>query len=162
MKKIISALVIISVFLLFSFSADARSRGKDHTGQGGSPHMGGSPMGDSGDGGNETTKESAKDCKAIYILKDKETGIDKYSLPDLKLVTSVDFPAGTTATDIGIAGECGDPTETILVHVIKNQAVVLQSFDQNLQSTGELTLEQLPQKDNGNNNDNGSSSGSTN
>ncbi len=57
--------------------------------------------------------KSAKDCQFLYILQNES--IDKHSLPDLALVTSVDLPRDTEGEAIDIAGQCGDPKETVLV-----------------------------------------------
>lgn len=86
-------------------------------------------------------KSAAMDCEFLYILREDE--IDKHSLPNLQLVTSIDLPPRTKGKAIDIAGECGDPQETILVLVKRKGhggGESILSYDKNLQQIGELSL----------------------
>lgn len=86
-------------------------------------------------------KNHASNCEFLYILR--EDSIDKHSLPSLSLVLSADLPIRTKGESINIAGECGDPQETILVSVKRkgrDGGEAILSYNKDLQLIGELSF----------------------
>ncbi|GEM_PF-4299828 len=111
---------------------------------------------------------AGKDCQFLYILKDNS--LNKHSLPDLKLVLSVNLPPGDVGIAVDVGGDCPSTTKTILVRA-DNQSnsneEVLLSYNENLQLIGTLTLRKDTSgsendEGDGNNNDNSGNDNSGN
>lgn len=131
MRKIANLFVVFAVILTFSLPNCVNAKGKDKEI-------------DVEDLIEE--KSAAKDCNFLYILTGDK--IDKYSLPDLQLITSAVLPSNTRGKAIDIAGGCSDPNQTILV-IAKRKRVgeVLLSLNRDLQIVGELLFEDIEDDD---------------
>ena len=103
---------------------------------------------DEGNQVNPKIEDLAKDCQSLYVLR--TTRIDKLSLPSFTVLTSVNLPPRTKGMDISLAGECNDPSQTILVTAkqkAENTDKVLISYDGNLQFVAQLTLDKDDEDD---------------
>ena len=110
---------------------------------------------------------AGKDCQFLYILK--ENSINKHSLPDLKLVLSVNLPQDTKGKAIDVGEGCNSP-KAILVRAesdTNGEEEILLSYDENLQLVGRLALlkdvgadeNENDQNDNNDENDHGDDNG---
>ncbi|MBI3308655.1 MAG: hypothetical protein HYZ79_04715 [Candidatus Melainabacteria bacterium] len=121
--------LILSILILVSFSLpyDATAKGKNRQEV------------EVGDLISES--KAAKDCEFLFILS--KSTINKHSLPNLQFVASVDLPSDTKGEGIDIAGQCGDPQETILVLAKRKghgSGEVLLSYNKDLQLVGEISF----------------------
>ncbi|MBI3623354.1 hypothetical protein HY212_04735 [Candidatus Pacearchaeota archaeon] len=84
---------------------------------------------------------AGKDCQFLYILK--EDSLNKHSLPDLKLVLSVNLPPGDKGIAIDVGGDCPSTAKAILVRAesdSNDNEEILLSYDENLLLLGTLSL----------------------
>ncbi len=112
-----------------------------------------------------TSVNSAKDSNSLYVLGDKS--IEKYSLPDLKLVLSVDLPSDSVGKGIDVVGICSsNQNPIILVSVEQSGGEAVLSYNKDLQliatlQTNTVSSDIQNEEDDGDNNDNDGDNGNT-
>ena len=124
MKKIFN-LILVGVILFSGFQLCANAHHEDNS-------------------GIRDVQDLTKDCKALYVLT-KDT-VQKFSVPNLTLVKSVNLPSHTRGKKITLAGACGDPTETVLVSA-NGKGSVLLSYNEDLQLIAQLNINERDDDD---------------
>lgn len=89
-------------------------------------------------------------CNTLFHLH--EAQLIKFTLPDLTKVKTIDLPEGAQAQSLRVAGECSDPSRTVLVAVTRKNdndkyENALLSYSEDLEFISEIVLTHEPVKD---------------